>query len=184
MRQAGERAVTVATFTEGQTAGVSSLQQGGAWQSVRRSGASTPWRANVIEALTSRGTNESLDEWIGVSRQLHRRRAVRPKSFASRIPSILSLLKTPFSLRQLMLQPTMDTLLGDVGPGFTPPDPPHMGTFARCASARGAGFAAPVAGTAALPASAVATRACGPLALGRALACADGMANGARHRQA
>jgi hypothetical protein len=33
----------VATFNEGQTAGVLSLQQGGAWQSVRRSCASSPW---------------------------------------------------------------------------------------------------------------------------------------------
>jgi hypothetical protein len=97
----------------------------------------------------------------------------------------LCLLKSLFLLRQLMLQPPMDTLPGDdVGTCLASPDPPHMGAFARRASARGTGLAAPAADTAALPGSAVAVRAGGPLALGRALACADGMANGARHRQA
>jgi hypothetical protein len=43
-----------------------------------------------------------------------------------------------------MLQPTMDTLLGDdVGACLAPPDPPHMGVVARRASARVAGLAAP-----------------------------------------
>jgi len=40
-----------------------------------------------IEALRTSGPDESFGDPIGVSRQLHRRRAVRPKSFASRIPS-------------------------------------------------------------------------------------------------
>jgi len=62
----------------------------------------------------------------------------------------------------------------NVGPCLAAPDPPHMGAFARRASARGTGLTAPAAGTAALSASAVAVRAGGPLALGRALACADG----------
>jgi hypothetical protein len=97
----------------------------------------------------------------------------------------LWLLKSPFLLRQLMLQPTMDTLLGDdVGAFRAPPDPPHMGAFARRAPARGAGLAALTARAAALTATAVAARAGGPLALGRALGCADGMANDARDCQA
>src|SRR6266446_3679577 len=79
----------------------------------------------------------------------------------------LCLPKSPFLLRQLMLQPTMDTLLGDyVGACLAPPDSPHMGAFAHRAPARGAGLAAPTARAAALPASAVAARAGGPLAVG------------------
>src|SRR5712692_66391 len=79
---------------------------------------------------------------------------------------------------------TMDTLLGDdVGACLAPSDPPHMGAFARRASARVAGLAAPTTGAAALPASAVAAREAGPLALGRVLPCLDGMANGTRQRQ-
>src|ERR1700681_3421699 len=67
-----------------------------------------------------------------------------------------------------MLQPTMDTLLGDdFGACLAPPDPPHMGTFARRAPVRGTGLAAPTARAATLPSSAVAARSGGPLALGR-----------------
>ena len=65
-----------------------------------------------------------------------------------------------------------------------PPDPANMGAFARRAPARSPGVAAPTAGAAAHPAAAVAAREGGPLALGRALAHLDRMANGARDRQA
>src|ERR1700680_154476 len=96
---------------------------------------------------------------------------------------MLWLLKSPTLLRQLMLQPTMDTLLGDdVGACLAPPDPPHMGAFARRAPARVAGLAPPTERSAALAGSAIAARQGGPLALGRALTCDDGMANGTRHR--
>src|SRR5260370_37943703 len=95
----------------------------------------------------------------------------------------LWLLKSPLLLRQLMLQTATDTLLGDdVGACFAPPDPPHMGAFARRAPARGAGLATPTARAAALPAPAVGAREARPLALRRALAYFDGMADGARHR--
>jgi hypothetical protein len=87
-------------------------------------------------------------------------------------------------VRQLMLRAAMGTLLGhDVGACLAPPDPSHMGTFARLASTRSAGLAAPTAGAATLPAAAGAAREEGPLALGHALACLDRMENGARHRQ-
>src|SRR6202023_1203278 len=92
------------------------------------------------------------------------------------IPETLQLClpKSPFLLRQLMLQPTMDTLLGDdVGACLAPADLPLMGAFARRAPARVAGLAPPTERSAALAASAIAARAGGPLALGRALACAD-----------
>jgi hypothetical protein len=83
----------------------------------------------------------------------------------------LCLPKRPFLLRQLMLQPTMDTLLGDdVGACLARPDPPLMGAFARRAPARVAGLAPPTERSAALAASAIAAREGGPLALGRALA--------------
>ena len=95
------------------------------------------------------------------------------------------LLKSPFLLQQLMLQPTLDTLLGhDVGACLAPADPPHMGTFARRAPTRGAGLAAPIAGAAAHSPAAVAAHADRPLALGPALAHLDRMANGTRNRQA
>jgi hypothetical protein len=97
--------------------------------------------------------------------------------------SNLCLPRSPFLLRQLMLQPAMDTLLGDdVGDCLAPPDPSHMGAFARCTSTRGAGLAAPATGAAAHQASAVASREGRPVALGRALARLDRMANGTRDR--
>src|SRR5260221_14165684 len=84
-----------------------------------------------------------------------------------------------------MLRVAMGTLLGhDVGACLGPPDPWHMGTFARLAPTRSAGLAAPTAGAATLPAAEGAAREPGPLALGRALAWVDRMASGARHRQA
>ncbi len=43
---------------------------------------------DAIETFMFDGANEALGMGIGVSRQLHRRRAVRRKPFASRIPSI------------------------------------------------------------------------------------------------
>src|SRR5580704_16561527 len=59
-----------------------------------------------------------------------------------------------------MLQPTMNTLLGDdLGACRTLKEPQHIGAFARRAPARGAGLAAPTACAATLPASAVAARA-------------------------
>ena len=45
---------------------------------------------HVVEALAPQGADHALDERIGVSRQLHRRGAVRPKRFVSRIPFIRS----------------------------------------------------------------------------------------------
>jgi hypothetical protein len=42
----------------------------------------------VVEALAADGANDALDVRVGVSRQLHRRRAVRRKPFELRIPSI------------------------------------------------------------------------------------------------
>jgi NAD(P)-dependent dehydrogenase (short-subunit alcohol dehydrogenase family) len=126
---------------------------------------------NVSSGLHTRGSGARLLETLDGDRAYERRKYV------------LWILKSPFLLRQLMLQPTMDTLLGDdVGACLAPSDP-HMGAFARRAPARVAGLAAPTARAGALPASAVAAREAGPLALGRALACVDGMANGARHRQ-
>jgi hypothetical protein len=41
----------------------------------------------VVETLASDGADDPLRVRVGVSRQLHRRRAVRPKPFASRILS-------------------------------------------------------------------------------------------------
>jgi hypothetical protein len=103
---------------------------------------------------------------------------------ASEGSTTLSLLKTPFLLLSLMLRPIVDTLLDDdVCPPLAPPDPARIGTLARRAPARGAGVAAPTAGAAANPASAVAARDGGPLALGRAVPHLDRVANGARHRQ-
>jgi len=62
----------------------------------------------------------------------------------------LWLLKSPFLLPQLMLRPTMDTLLrDDIGVCLAPPDRPNMGAVARRAPARRAGLAAPATGTAA-----------------------------------
>jgi hypothetical protein len=49
----------------------------------------------------------------------------------------LCLPRSPFLLWQLMLRAAMGTLLGhDVGACLGPPDPWHMGTFARLAPAR------------------------------------------------
>jgi len=49
----------------------------------------------------------------------------------------LSLLKSPFSLWQLMLRATMHTLLGDdAGLPVSPLDPANMGAFARRAPYR------------------------------------------------
>ena len=99
--------------------------------------------------------------------------------------SNLCLPRSPFLLRQLMLRAAMGTLLGhDVGACLAPPDPSHIGTFARLAPTRSARLAAPTAGAATLQAAASAARETGPLALDRALACVDRMAIGARHRQA
>ena len=50
------------------------------------------------------------------------------------------LLKSPLLVRQLMLRPTMDTLLGDeVGAPVLPSDPANMGAFARFAPTRNPG---------------------------------------------
>ena len=46
-----------------------------------------PVAVEVLAELALDRREEALHDGIGVSRQLHRRRAVRPKSFASRIPS-------------------------------------------------------------------------------------------------
>jgi hypothetical protein len=97
----------------------------------------------------------------------------------------LCLLKNPLLVRQLMLRPTMETLLGDdVDAALAPPDPPKIGAFARRASARSTGVTAPTASAAAQPTAAVAAREHRPVALGRALAHLDRMANSARYRQA
>jgi hypothetical protein len=73
----------------------------------------------------------------------------------------------------------MDTLLrDDIGVCLAPPDPAHLGAVARRAPARSAGLAAPATGAAAHQASAVAAREGRPVALGRALARLDRMANG------
>src|SRR5712691_4249449 len=84
-----------------------------------------------------------------------------------------------------MLRSTMDTLSShDVGPRLVPTDPPNSDAFARRAPVRTTRVTAPVAGVAADAASTVAAHESGPLALDRALAHLDGMADGARHRQA
>jgi len=93
------------------------------------------------------------------------------------------LLKSPFLLRQLMLQPTTDTLLGDdVGACLTPLDPPNLGAFTCCAPARSAGLTTPSAATHA--AKAGAAHEIGSLPMDGARRHLDRMANGARHRQA
>ena len=85
------------------------------------------------------------------------------------------LLKSPFLLRQLMLRPTMDTLLSDdIRAPLASPDPTRIGTFARRAPSRGACVTAPTTGAAANAASAVAAREGGPLAR---------LAEGARDRR-
>lgn len=43
---------------------------------------------HVVETLASDGSDQAFDVRIGVSRQLHRRRAVRHKLFELHIPSI------------------------------------------------------------------------------------------------
>jgi len=97
----------------------------------------------------------------------------------------LCLLKSPFLLRQLMLRPTMDTLLGDdVRAPVLPPDYANMGACARRAPARSPGVTAPTVGAAAHAATTVAAREGGPLALEPAFTHLDRMANGVRHRQA
>jgi hypothetical protein len=61
----------------------------------------------------------------------------------------LCLLKSPFLLRQLMLQPMMNTLLVDVGAPLAPPDPANMDAVARRSNSRssryGMGAAQPAA---------------------------------------
>jgi hypothetical protein len=42
----------------------------------------------VIEALSAHGSDKSLDDAVGVSRRLHRERAMRLKRSESHIPSI------------------------------------------------------------------------------------------------
>jgi uncharacterized membrane protein len=65
---------------------------------------------------------------------------------------ILSLLKSSFLLRELMLRTTMDTVLGDdVGARVPSPDPANLGAFANCAPARNFGVTASTAGTATHP---------------------------------
>src|SRR5713226_2533301 len=84
-----------------------------------------------------------------------------------------------------MLRSTMDTLSShDVGPRLVPPDPPNSDAFARRAPVRTARITAPAAGAAARAASSVVAHKSGPLALDRALAHLDGMADGAHDRQA
>src|SRR5438094_8181959 len=103
---------------------------------------------------------------------------MEPRDLRQAVPA-----ENSFLLRQLMLRPRMDPLLGDdVGAPVPPPDPANVGAFARRAPARSPGLAAPTAGVAAHSTSAVTAREPGPLALGRALAHLDRMANGARHR--
>jgi putative transposase len=63
----------------------------------------------------------------------------------NRISVSVCLPKTPFLLRQLMLRPTIDTLLGDVGATFRPPDAANMRAFARRAPARSLRVATPTA---------------------------------------
>src|SRR2546425_3997124 len=83
-----------------------------------------------------------------------------------------------------MLRPTMNTLSShDVGAHLVPPDPPNSGAFARRAPARSARVTAPAAGAAAHPTATGAAREDRPLALGRARAPLDRVANGARNRQ-
>jgi len=43
---------------------------------------------HMVEAFAPEGTDQAFDERIGVSRQLHRRGAVRPRPFESPIPFI------------------------------------------------------------------------------------------------
>jgi hypothetical protein len=45
---------------------------------------------HVIEAFTTRGSDKSLDECIGVSRRLHHMRVMWDKRFASHIPSCMA----------------------------------------------------------------------------------------------
>jgi len=97
----------------------------------------------------------------------------------------LCLLKSPFLLRPLMLHLPIDTLPGShVGAPVDSVDPANMGAFARRASTRNPGVAAPNAGAAARPPAEATARQGGPLALGRPVACLDRMANGAPDRQA
>jgi hypothetical protein len=94
------------------------------------------------------------------------------------------LLKSPFSLRALMLRPTADTLLGDdVGVPVRSPDPANIGALARRPPARNPGVTAPAAGAATHSTAAAAARDDRPVRLGHALAPLDRVANGARHRQ-
>ena len=86
--------------------------------------------------------------------------------------------------QQLNLYLAMDRLLGYVGAPVTPADPTNMGAFARRAPTGNTGIAAPTAGVAARPAAAGAARDDRPLALGRARADLDRLANGAGDRQA
>src|SRR5260221_2181207 len=82
-----------------------------------------------------------------------------------------------------MLRVAMGTLLGhDVGACLGPPDPWHMGTFARLAPSRSAGLAAPTAGAATLPAAAGAAPQSRPVGLGRGLPWVCPMAIGGRPR--
>jgi len=98
--------------------------------------------------------------------------------------SPLWLLKSPFSLRALILPPTADTLLGDdVRVPVRPPDPANIGALARRPPARNPGVTAPAAGAATHSTAAAAARDDRPVRLGRALAPLDPAANGARHRR-
>jgi hypothetical protein len=65
--------------------------------------------------------------------------------------SCLCLLKSPFSLRALMLRPTADTLLGDyAGVPVRSPHPANIGALTRRPPARNPGVTAPAAGAATL----------------------------------
>jgi hypothetical protein len=72
--------------------------------------------ARLLIILASRHRSLVFEN-LALRQQLAVYRRTRPKPTVWWSDRLLSLLKTPFSLRQLMLQPTMDTLLGDVGPG-------------------------------------------------------------------
>src|SRR5258708_34318676 len=72
----------------------------------------------------------------------------------------------------------------DAGARLVRPDPPNGGAVARRAPARSARLKASAAGAAAYPTTTGAARQDRQVALGRAHAPLDRIANGARHRQA
>jgi hypothetical protein len=87
----------------------------------------------------------------------------------------LCLLKRVFSLRELMLRPTMDSLPGDdVGALLAPSDSASERTFARRALVRNLGVTAPTAGAAARPARTVAALEDEPIPLSRPRPHLDG----------